>query len=126
MLPSAMTSAQFRIRFQITCDGSVAYYGWLLDNIKITGTGSGPITWSPTTGLYTDAGATVPYTGTSLTSVYAKPLTTTTYTANVSVSSGCSVSASATYTVNPIPDPVYVTGGITQCGGTVILDATYL
>ncbi|MFI5423150.1 MAG: proprotein convertase P-domain-containing protein, partial [Nitrososphaerales archaeon] len=32
-----------------------------------------PVTWSPVTDLYTDAGATIPYTGQSLTTVYAEP-----------------------------------------------------
>jgi GEVED domain len=57
--------------------------------------------WSPTTGLYTDAAATVAYTGTAIKTVYAKPGTTTTYTASVNNGGGCSSSSSAVITVNP-------------------------
>jgi len=91
---SAMTSAQFRIRFQITCDGSVAYYGWLLDNIKITGTGSGPITWSPTTGLYTDAGASTAYTGSATPTVYVSTSSSQVYTATATAGSCTSTGTS--------------------------------
>lgn len=58
-------------------------------------------TWSPTTGLYTNAGATVAYTGTPTATVYAKPSATTTYTATVNNGSGCSSSSTAVITVNP-------------------------
>ncbi|MEI9957177.1 MAG: hypothetical protein WDM90_12945 [Ferruginibacter sp.] len=33
--------------------------------------------WSPLAGLFTDAAATVPYTGTSVNTVYAKPAAST-------------------------------------------------
>lgn len=39
------------------------------------------ITWAPTTGLFTDAGGTTPYTGGPAATVYAAPSATTTYTA---------------------------------------------
>ena len=42
--------------------------------------------WSPNTGLFTDAAATIPYTGTALNTVYAKPTASTVY--NVVVNSG--------------------------------------
>lgn len=53
------------------------------------------ITWSPTTGLYTDAGATTAYTGAAATTVYASPTASATYTATATSSSGCSSSGSA-------------------------------
>ncbi|NUY82713.1 Ig-like domain-containing protein, partial [Flavobacterium sp. MAH-1] len=56
--------------------------------------------WSPTTGLFTDAAGTVPYTGTVALSVYAKPSSTTGYTATATTQEGCPRSASATVTVN--------------------------
>ena len=40
--------------------------------------------WSPTNGLFTDAGLTTPYTGTAVNTVYAAPTTTTTYSVIVS------------------------------------------
>ena len=63
----------------------------------------GAIVWSPTTGLFTDALATVPYNGTgNATTIYAKPATTTTYTATAAAGS-CSVSDNVTFTVNAVP-----------------------
>jgi hypothetical protein len=58
--------------------------------------------FSPITGLYTNAGATIAYTGTVVSQVYAKPTSTQTYTATVTAS-GCSVSATATVTIKPVP-----------------------
>ncbi|MGV3458941.1 MAG: GEVED domain-containing protein [Flavobacterium sp.] len=48
-----------------------------------------PVTWSPTTGLYTDAAATVAYTGQAATSVYAMPATAATYTATATNLATC-------------------------------------
>ncbi len=63
----------------------------------------GPVTFSPVTGLFTDAGATIAYTaGTPVNTVYAKPTTTTTYTASSTVGS-CSSTANVTVTVNQLP-----------------------
>ncbi len=45
------------------------------------------ITWTPTTDLYTDSGATTAYTGTVAGTVYAKPTATTTYTATATLGS---------------------------------------
>ena len=59
-------------------------------------------TWSPVTGLYTDASATVPYTGTLVTAVIAKPATTTTYTATRNAGT-CTSSSTVTVTVNTLP-----------------------
>ena len=60
--------------------------------------------WSPITGLYSNAGATIPYVaGTPASIVYAKPAGTTTYTAAYS-SGPCAASTNnVTVTVNPIP-----------------------
>lgn len=55
--------------------------------------------FSPTAGLYTDAAATVAYTGGAVFSVYAKPSTTTTYTATATNASGCVRTATATVNV---------------------------
>ncbi|MFN5417029.1 MAG: T9SS type A sorting domain-containing protein [Flavobacteriia bacterium] len=60
-------------------------------------------TWSSTTGLYTNAGATVPYAGTALGTVYAKPTTTTTYTATVTYNGICPVTSTSIITVDQLP-----------------------
>lgn len=58
------------------------------------------ITWSPTTGLFTDAAGTVPYTGTAARSVYAKPTGTVTYTVTATNGVGCVTTTTSTVTVN--------------------------
>ncbi len=67
--------------------------------IKLAYSAPVPPVWSPTTGLYTDAGAMSPYTGTNTTMVFAKPTSTQTYTATASTA--------ATFTYN---------GNITETG----------
>lgn len=55
--------------------------------------------WSPTTGLYTDSGATTPYTGGSASVVYAKPAVATTYTVVGTHANGCSDLDSVTISI---------------------------
>lgn len=57
--------------------------------------------WSPTTGLYADAAATVPYDGSSVAKVYAMPDANTTYTATITNTYGCTTSQTVDVTVNP-------------------------
>lgn len=98
---AALTSNQFRIRFRLTTDTSTNYYGWLIDNVKITKVSNGNIiTWTPVTNLFTDAACTSAYVvGTYASTLYARPETTTTYTASATVGS-CTTSDSVTYTIN--------------------------
>jgi hypothetical protein len=72
----------------------VMYFGTYVSN---------NITWSPTTGLFTDAAATTAYTGTAASTVYAKPTTTTTYTATATTAAGCTSSNTVQVTVSPTP-----------------------
>jgi len=58
---------------------------------------SSAITWSPLTGLYTDAGATIPYTGGSTTTVYANPTEGVTYTATATNAAGCQSSGTSVF-----------------------------
>lgn len=75
------------------------------------------VTWSAFAGLYTDAAATAPYTGTATTSVYARPAATTVYTATMTVG-GCATSATTTVNVNPAPTAYTITGGGGYCPGS--------
>ncbi len=68
----------------------------------LTASGGSTYTWYPTTGLFTDAAATVAYTGTNLATVYAKPSSTTTYYVK-GVSGSCEGIASSTVTVETAP-----------------------
>ncbi len=69
----------------------------------LTATGGSTYLWYPSTGLYTDAGATVAYTGTSVTTVYAKPASTTTYYVQGTTAQSCTGIASSTVTISPAP-----------------------
>ncbi len=62
-------------------------------------------TWSPSTNLYSDAAATVAYTGQSLTTVYVKPTAAVSvvYTATATSATGCTNASNVTLTVNPLP-----------------------
>ncbi len=66
-----------------------------------------PITWSPTTNLYTDVSGTVPYTGTNASTVYFKSNTvgTTSYTATATSVNTCTQSASVSVTVTTTVAP---------------------
>jgi hypothetical protein len=58
--------------------------------------------WAPITDLYSDASATIPYTGQAANIVYTKPLATITYTTvATAISTGCSASGSVVVTVLP-------------------------
>ncbi|MBS1619862.1 MAG: IPT/TIG domain-containing protein [Bacteroidetes bacterium] len=69
-------------------------------DFKLNGISPAPITWSPTTQLYTDAGATTAYTGGAAGTVYAKPTATRTYTATATIAgTGCTTRSTSTITV---------------------------
>jgi hypothetical protein len=40
------TSTQFRLRFRITSDASINYFGWLIDNVRILGTAVPTYSWT--------------------------------------------------------------------------------
>jgi hypothetical protein len=61
------------------------------------------ITWSPTTGLFTNSSMATNYTGGASTTVFARPTTTTTYTAKATTANGCFRETTALVNVNPIP-----------------------
>lgn len=68
-----------------------------------------PVTWSPVTGLYTDAAATEAYTGQSAATVYALPTANTTYTATTTNSSNCIATDDAAITVGSANTPTGAT-----------------
>ncbi len=61
------------------------------------------VVFSPVTNLFTNAAATIPYTGTPVNTVWAKPPTTATYTATATIAGCTSAPASTTITVNQLP-----------------------
>ena len=77
------------------------------------------VTWSPVTGLFTDAGATTAYTGAPDTVVYASPSSTTSYTATLTLG-GCTTSATTIVSVNPLPVAGTISGRDSLCIGSTI------
>jgi|GEM_PF-970705 len=118
-LSAWQTSTQFKFRFRIKSDFSDVHYGWLLDDIKVNGQAS--ISWGPTTELFTDAGASIAYTGTNNPVVYTQPTATRTYTATASFGT-CGITASVTpaVTANPISIAIAANPGTTICGGDTV------
>ena len=86
--------SNLKIRFNYT--DAYGWY-WCIDNVSLTGDATAPIVWSPTTGLYMDAGATLPYTGGNATTVYADPAFAVTYTATATNTFGCTSAATAEF-----------------------------
>ena len=83
------------------------------------------IVWSPLTGLFTDAGATIAYTGSpSTTVVYAQPASTQIYTATSTNVAGCQTAGNVTVTVNPLPTITLGTSP-SVCIGTTSANLTY-
>lgn len=89
-IPASALTSQFRIRFRYTTGGSLNYYGWMIDNVKIVSS----LPMAPVSYSWSD-GSSVVGTGSSLT---VSPTSTTTYTATIAYA-GCTVSAPVTITV---------------------------
>lgn len=87
-------------------------------DFKINGAAIGNFTWSPTTGLYTDALGTVPYTGLAASTVYAQPSITTVYTAT-----SCSTSGTATVNVSSAGSLAAAAGGPQRCNTSTVSPA---
>ncbi|WP_235924338.1 GEVED domain-containing protein [Flavobacterium lotistagni] len=107
-----------RIKFKYI-DAPYAWW-WCIDNFKITGSTPALLTWAPTTGLWLDAGATVPYAGTATGVVYAKLNADQTYVATAAALTPpfCDTSTPVTVTVTQAGA---ATGNQTlSCGDTAI------
>ena len=95
----ALNQPSVMIRFNYI--DSWGYY-WAIDNVSISGTKVAAMVWSPTTNLYSDAAATIPYTGGNASTVYVKSSTgaaTTTYTATATSALGCARTATVPVTI---------------------------
>ena len=88
-------------------------------NIVLGSTIPTSITWAQQSGLFTNAGATLPYSGGAATSVYALPATSTTYTVTATApSTGCASSNTVNVAVNAVTSiSSQSTNGQTQCIG---------
>ncbi len=88
--------------------------------IKISYSSSASYAWTPNgggSGLFTDAGATMVYSGAPSATVYAKPGSTATYTVTATGNGGCTNSSNVTVTVNPSVIAGTVSGTSPVCVG---------
>ena len=98
---------------------------WAIDNVLITGTAPGTVSWSPATHLYTDPAFTVPYIAGAFTStVYVHPTsvaipTVITYSA-IATSSCATCPSYGTSTVTINPGALPISGITTVCTGTSV------
>jgi subtilisin-like proprotein convertase family protein len=106
-------------------DGGPGDFGTLISwsitvDYTTPGGGGGPVlsyVWSPLAGLYIDAAACIPYTGTNTPVVYAAPSALTVYTVTATdVATGCIGTASVTVNYTP-PPPTIVPSSVTMCLG---------
>jgi hypothetical protein len=112
-----VTNTDVRLRFNYVSNWG---YGWAIDNIDLKGTVATALTWSPNTDLYTDAAATVPYIlGTPMTTVYAKPMTTTVYSATATGANGCLSTGNITINIDPLPNGGVLGSNQILCGGSI-------
>lgn len=117
----------FKIRFRITTDGSLQYYGWLIDNIKLIATGQAPITWSPATNLFSDPAGTVAYVlGQNFGTVYFNPsgaVAPVVYTATATSGVSCTKTATTTLSASSLSASVTISSAVpsgTICSGTSV------
>ena len=86
-----------------------------INGTALTASGGSTYTWSPIAGLYTNATATIPYTGGNAATVYAAPAVNTVYTVTgTATGTGCSNTASITVVYTP-PAPVVNPPSVTKC-----------
>ncbi len=78
------------------------------------------VIWTPVTNLYTDAAATVAYTGQSAVTVYAKPTAAVTYTATVTNLAGCVLVETTDVTITVTPAPAVVSATVEICNAGTI------
>ena len=92
--------------------------------LTVSGTGN-TYTWAPAAGLYTDAGASIPYVaGTSATTVYAAPTVNTTYTVTGTITAtGCTNTGSVTVNYQPVK-PTVSPASVTMCLGDAAVALT--
>jgi hypothetical protein len=91
---------------------------------KITatgGVGTGTFVWTPTTGLFTDAAATIAYTGGGADSVFARPGSTTKYTATSTNASNCSSNDTSSIVINcTLPVNYLSFTGVREAGNNIL------
>lgn len=115
-LSAYVGQANMKIRFNYA-NATYGWY-WAIDNVKVYGSNTSFVYWTPTTGLYNDAAGLIPYPGDFRATVYANPTATTTYTLEADSDEGCSNYGTVTVTVVP------VNGGTTSVNQTLSCSTT--
>jgi hypothetical protein len=102
---------------------------WAIDNVTVNGTPlPTTITWTPFTDLYTDAAATIPYTGQNLNTVYTMPTQSITYTATSESFYGCTIDTDVDVIggVAVWNGAVWLNGSTPDIGKNVVLNGNYV
>jgi hypothetical protein len=101
-------STSFRIRFRLTSDASINYYGWLIDDVRVLGTAVASYAWSSTPAGFVSAAQ----------NPTAVPVSTNTaYTVVASTGQGCSLSQIVSVAVLGGAPAIAGTAAITECAG---------
>lgn len=82
-----------KFRFSLRSNYSNNYYGWLIDDVKISEVAQLSYSWESDLPIYTNESATQLYNGESITKVYVKPTMSGTVPVSVTVTNGGCVSA---------------------------------
>jgi hypothetical protein len=112
-----------KLRFNHRAVGSDGYGYWAINNLKVTASRARAV-WAPQSGLFSDALATVPYTGQEVHEVYTQPSSDVVYTATTDFGN-CPFNDNAKITVVPSPAAIDVSGDNAICyGASAVLTAT--
>ncbi len=104
----------------IFTSGTTTINNW---SLTLTYTYPANYTWASTAGLYTNSGASTPYTGIVTNNVYALPIANTTYT--VTATNGtCTSASTATVSVNPVPASIGGTASVCVGSSTTLTNST--
>ncbi|MBY8961241.1 T9SS type A sorting domain-containing protein [Flavobacterium sp. D11R37] len=82
------------------------------------------VVWSPAAGLFTDAGATTPYNGENVSTVYVMTAAAATYTATITSEAGCTSDVTINVTITDTPAPTVADAAQTLCAGATLEDIT--
>ncbi|OYU80393.1 MAG: hypothetical protein CFE23_09040, partial [Flavobacterium sp. BFFFF1] len=110
-IPAAALTSQFKVRFRYTTDTTQNYYGWLIDNVKIS---NAYTTATPTAYSWSDGSAVVGTTN----NLTVNPNVTTTYTLTATLNNCVVVSNPVTVTVNSPAVAGTISGATSVCSGT--------
>lgn len=107
-LSAFATSTNFRLRFRITADASINYFGWLIDNVRLTGFAQPTYTWTS---------SPVGFTSTQQSPAGVPVNTSTVFTVTASTAAGCAVSANVPVNVLGATPVISGPSAITRCAG---------